>query len=84
LETSTKCLILTNNIKPLPPVISQAQEKHVPIIIVKQDTTAVIAGIEEALARASFRNARKLKILGKVLDNCFDFEALYSELGLEV
>ena len=83
LETSTKCLILTNNLKPLPVVISQAQDKHVPIVMVKQDSSAAIAGIEEALTKASFRNPRKLETFSNVLDCYFDFEALYSELGLK-
>jgi len=83
LETPTKCLIVTNGVKPLPSVIVRAQEKHVPIIMVKQDTSVAIAGIEEALTKASFWSGGKLGIFGKVLDNCFDFQALYSELGLE-
>lgn len=83
LETSTKCLILTNNLKPLPVVISRAQDKHVPIIMAKQDDSTAIAGIEEALTKASFRNPRKLETFSNVLDCYFDFKALYSELGLK-
>lgn len=83
LETSTKCLILTNNVKPLPAVMSQAQDKHVPIIMVKQDNSAAIARIEEALSKANFRNPRKLEAFGNILDRYFDFDALYSELGLK-
>jgi hypothetical protein len=83
LETSSKCLILTNDVKPLPPVISQAQEKRVPIIILKQDTSTAITDIEKALTKASFRNSGKLETFGKVLDGYFDFKALYSELGLK-
>ena len=83
LETSSKCLILTNDVKPLPPVISQAQEKRVPIIIVKQDTSTAITDIEKALTKASFRNSGKLETFGRVLDGYFDFKALYSELGLK-
>jgi len=83
LETPTRCLIVTNNVKPLPFVIVRAQEKHVPIIMVKQDTSAAIAGIEEALTKASFWSGRKLEMFAQVLDSCFDFQALYSELGLE-
>jgi BioD-like phosphotransacetylase family protein len=83
LETSTKCLIVTNNIKPLPAVVSQAEEKHVPIILVKQDTNATIAGIEEVLAKASFRSPQKLNMFGEVLNRYFDFEALNSGLGLK-
>jgi BioD-like phosphotransacetylase family protein len=83
LETPTRCLIVTNNVKPLPVVIVQAQEKQVPIILVKQDISGAMAAIEEALTKASFRSRRKLEMFGKVLDSCFDFQALYSELGLE-
>jgi BioD-like phosphotransacetylase family protein len=83
LETSTKCLIVTNNIKPLPAVVSQAEEKHVPIILVKQDTNATIAGIEGVLAKASFRSPQKLNMFGEVLNRYFDFEALNSGLGLK-
>jgi BioD-like phosphotransacetylase family protein len=83
LETSTRCLIITNNVKPLPAVVSQAEEKHVPIILVKQDTNATIAGIEEVLAKASFRSPQKLNMFGEVLDRYFDFEALNSGLGLK-
>jgi BioD-like phosphotransacetylase family protein len=83
LETSTKCLIITNNVRPSPTVVSQAEAKHVPIILVKQDTTAAISGIEKALTKASFRNPQKLKVFGDVLDGYFDFEAIYSELGLK-
>jgi BioD-like phosphotransacetylase family protein len=82
LETPTKCLIITDNIKPLSSVIARAQEKRVPIIMVKQDTSAAVAGIEEALTKASFRNRQKLETFSKVLDTCFDFKALYSELGV--
>lgn len=83
LETPTKCLIITNNVKPLPPVISQAEEKHVPIILVKQDASAAIAGVEEALAKAHFRYSQKLQKFEELLDCYFDFKALYSGLGLK-
>ena len=83
LQTSTRCLIITNSAKPLPAVVSQAEEKQVPIILVKQNTTAAITGIEKALAEASFRSSQKLEIFGDVLDCHFNFEALYSELDLK-
>jgi BioD-like phosphotransacetylase family protein len=83
LQTSTKCLILTNNLRPLPVVVSQAEEKHVPILLVKQDIPGVIAGIEEALAKTSFRHSQKLQKFGNILDAYFDFKALYLELGLK-
>jgi hypothetical protein len=50
---------------------------------VKQDASAAIAGIEEALAKASFRSPRKLEMFGDVLDCYFDFKTFYSGLGLK-
>lgn len=83
LETSTKCLILTNNVKPLPFVLVQANDKRVPIVVVKQDTHEAVEAIETVLRQSSFRNRRKLEILDKAMDSCFDFQTLYSELGLK-
>ena len=81
LETSTRCLILTNDLKPLPAVASQAEDKHIPILTVKQDTSATVAGIEEALAKTTFYDTQKLKKFENMLDQYFDFETFYSELG---
>jgi len=83
LETPTTCLILTNGVKPLPVVLVQAEEKQVPVIIVKQDATTAVAGIEKALIESRFRSRQKLEIFSKVLENCLDFEVLYSGLGLK-
>ena len=83
LETSTKCLILTDNSKPLPAVVHRAEDMHVPIMIVKQDTSGVIAGIEEALAKTSFHNPEKLRRFESILGDRFDFKAFSSELGLK-
>jgi len=84
LQTPTRCLIITNNAKPLPTIMLQAQEKQVPIVSVRLDTNATVDGIEKALAEASIRNPRKLEMFERVLDSCFDFEAFYSQLGLKV
>ncbi len=84
LQTSTKCLILSGGVRPLPTVMSRAEENHVPIIVLSQDISAVIAGIEEALAKARFRGAEKLRRFENLLQRHFDFKALYQELGLKV
>lgn len=83
LETSTRCLILTNGVKPLPAVMSRAEEKHIPTILVNQDISAAIIGIEEAIANANFRSSQKLRRFAAILEGYFDFKALYSGLGLK-
>jgi len=83
LETSVRCLIITGDSEASPAVVRQAEDKGVPIMVVKQDTCGAIAGIEEALAKASFHNPQKLQTFDGILGRYFDFKALYSELGLE-
>ncbi len=51
LETSTKCLILTGGIKPIPSVMQRAQEIMAPIILVAKDTPATLADIESGLSQ---------------------------------
>jgi len=84
LETSTRCLVLTGDSRPLPVVVQQAEDKHVPIMMVKQDISDVIAGIEKTLAEARFRSSRKLQKFENILDRYFDFKSLCSELGLKI
>ena len=84
LETSTSCLILTGDSKPLSAVAHRAEDKHVPIMMVKTDTHDVVSRIEKALAAARFRHPQKLGWLDSILDRYFDFKFLYSELGLKV
>ena len=52
LETSTKCLILTGGIKPIPSVMQRAEETKVPIIMVEKETPATLADLETGLGRS--------------------------------
>jgi len=83
LETSTKCLVLTGNTKPLQAVINQAEDKHVPIVVVKDDTSKVIAGIEEIVSRASFNEPQRLKKFESILSQHLDFKTLYAQIDLQ-
>lgn len=82
LQTPTKCLVLTNNTKPLATVVAESESKHVPVMVVSKDTTATIIDVERALANSVFNNPRKLRKLEEILDKSFDFKSLYSALGL--
>lgn len=82
LATSTKCLILSGNTKPMPAILCQAEDKGVPIIMVKQDTISTVTGITEALSRARFRSSQKLHRFNEILAQYFDFKTLYKQLGL--
>jgi hypothetical protein len=83
LETSTRCLVLTGGVKPLSAIVNQAKDKRVPIILVKKDVSGVIADIEQALAQYSFSKPQKLQKFENILNQFFDFKALYHQLGLQ-
>jgi BioD-like phosphotransacetylase family protein len=80
LETSTRCLILSGGAKPIATILFRAEEKGVPIIVTDRDTLSTVAAVEEVLTQARFHQEKKLKRLGKILDQHFDFEALYQML----
>jgi BioD-like phosphotransacetylase family protein len=83
LETSTKCLILTGNLQPSPIILGRAEEVGVPMILVRQDTLSAVEVIERFFGKTRFHQEKKLLRFEEMLADRFDFEFLYSELGLE-
>lgn len=76
LETSTSCLVITGGVSPIHTVLRRAKDKGIPIILTKDDTNAVVSGIEQALGRGRFSQERKLSRLAEILAEHFDFQAL--------
>jgi BioD-like phosphotransacetylase family protein len=79
LETSTTCLVLTDNIDPAPIILSRALELEVPIVLVERDTASTMEALEGVFDKAGFHHEKKLERLGQVLNQCLDFEAVYQE-----
>ena len=82
LETSTRLLIVTGQ-KPSTSVMVKAEDKKVPVMVVRKDVDDVIRGIEQALAAAGFHHPQKLQAMSAMLDNGFDYKALNTALGLK-
>jgi hypothetical protein len=82
LETSTKCLILTGNLRPSPIVLGRAEDVGVPMILVSFDTLTTVEVIERFFGRTRFHQERKIKRFEEMLDERFDFDGLYECLGL--
>jgi len=83
LETSTRCLVLSGNTSPIPDVLNRAEAKKIPIILAKGDTAALVMSIEDALDKTRFHQERKLpKLTGIMMEQHFNFQAVYKELGL--
>jgi len=82
LETSTKCLILTGNLRPSPIILGRAVEVGVPMILVRQDTLTAVEIIERFFGKTRFHQEKKVQRFEEMLEDRFDFERLYAALGL--
>jgi BioD-like phosphotransacetylase family protein len=82
LETSTRCLILTGNLRPSPLIVAQAEEQGVPIIISQQSTLETVETINQFFGRTRFHQEAKLEQFYEIFDTHFEFDKLYSVLGL--
>jgi len=82
LETSTKCLILTGNLRPSPIIMARAEEVGVPMILVKQDTLTTVEIIEQSFGKTRFHQEQKIERFQEMMRERFEFEDLYIALGL--
>ncbi len=82
LETSTRALILTGNMRPSPLIISRAEEAGVAIIMVKHDTMTTVQRSEEVFEKTRFHQEQKVARFEQMLLERFKFDKLYQELGL--
>ena len=80
LNTSTVCLVLTDNVGPNATILSRAQELHVPVVVVDKSTTATAESLDGLLDRAQFHHEKKLERLGELLDEHFDLDAIYDAI----
>ena len=82
LETSIKCLVISGITAPIDYVRYKAEEKGVPLILTKNDTSTVMQSIEDALDKTRFNQEKKLVKLAKIMEQHLDIQAIYSGLGL--
>jgi hypothetical protein len=81
LETSTKCLVVSG-VPPIHTVLRRAEDRGIPIILTKGDTISMVNSIELALGKTRFNQEKKLSRLGEIMEQQFNFQALYRGLGL--
>jgi BioD-like phosphotransacetylase family protein len=83
LETSTKCVILTGNLRPSPIILGRAEEVGVPMILVRQDTLTAVEVIERFFGKTRFHLEKKVRRFEEMLEDRFDYERLYAALKIE-
>ncbi len=82
LETSTKCLVLTGNMRPNPIILGRAEAMGVPIILTQLDTMATVDNIEIFFGKTRFHQKRKVNDFIQLFNKQMDFARLEAALGL--
>lgn len=84
LETSTACLVVSGNIHPGAVILGAAEEQGVPVIMSRYDTMTTVERVERCFGKVRFHDEKKMLRFDSMLDERFDYAALYAELGLKV
>lgn len=82
IEAGSKCIILTGNLYPNEIVISTAEMKGVPMLVVRGDTYAVTRQVEEMSRKLRLREKKKIETGIRLMDEGVDFDRLYGLLGI--
>jgi len=83
LETNTQCLILTGNLYPNDVIIAMAEEREVPIMVVRSDTLTVVQRVEDIMSTMRISDRRKIDRATQIVNDDFNFQLLYKHLELE-
>ncbi len=75
LETPTRCLVLAGKTPPITMVIHKAEEKRVPIIMVKDNVAGVTANIEKAFQNTGL-SYEKLNLAAEITGKYLDFSVI--------
>jgi BioD-like phosphotransacetylase family protein len=68
LETSTRCLILTGNLRPNVRVLGKAADEGVPVILVKEDTLTTTERVDAALGHVRLSSPKQVARLRETKD----------------
>ena len=84
IEAMTQCLILTGNLYPNEIVVSRAELKGIPIVVVRGDTYSVARKVEELSRKLRLKEKEKVYHGIQLIEEKVDFERLYKTLGISV
>ena len=82
LETASKCVVLTGDLRPNSRVLTRSQELRIPLLLAREDTLTVVDKIERLLGRVRIREHAKIARASELAQEHIDFHALWAQLGL--
>lgn len=84
IESGSRCLILTGDLYPSEIILSRAEQKNVPILVVREDTYSIAKKLEKLSVRLRLRDKAKVeKGMNLVIENV-SFSLLYKKLGIKI
>jgi BioD-like phosphotransacetylase family protein len=84
IESETECLILTGELYPGEIIISRAEQKNIPILVVRDDTYSVAKKLEKLSVRLRLRDKVKVERGMKLVTENVNFPLLYEKLGIKI
>jgi len=84
LDSGSVCLILTGELYPSEIIISRAEEKNVPLLVVREDTYSIAKKLEKLSMRLRLRDKSKVERGMNLVSENIDFPLLYKKLGVGV
>ena len=82
LETPTRCLVLTGDLRPSHTVLARAEELGVPVLLVKEDTLGTVTTIDEMLGKLRVREPKKIAHAIEQFEANLELAKLDRALGL--
>jgi BioD-like phosphotransacetylase family protein len=83
IESGSVCLILTGDLYPSEIIVSKAEQKNIPILVVREDTYSTAKKLEKLSVRLRLRDKAKVERGMDLVSKNMDFPLLYKKLGLK-
>ena len=83
IESGSVCLILTGDLYPSEMIVSRAEQKDIPIIVVRDDTYSIAKKLEMLSVRIRIRDKAKVRRAMSLVSEHVDFQLLYTKLNLK-
>jgi BioD-like phosphotransacetylase family protein len=83
IETGSVCLILTGELYPSEIILSKAEQKNIPILVVREDTYSIAKKLEKLSVRLRLRDKAKVERGMDLVEKNIDFQLLYGKMGIK-
>lgn len=82
IESGSVCLILTGDLYPSEIILSVAEQKNIPILVVREDTYSIAKKLERLSVRLRLRDKGKVEQGMRIVTEHVNFSLLYRKIGI--